>query len=347
MRPLIQRATLTGFSGLARSVGLDPAALLTEVGLDPADLDSGDDWIPAAPVARLLEAAARRSGCEDFGLRLAALRRLGTLGPIAVALRDEPDLRGAVHLLLAYERIYDQAVHLRLRADGGTAVVDVWLELGEPAPHAQLLDLAMGAVLGIVRALRGATWAPGSASFARSAPGDPTPWRRFFGAPVTFAAPASGLAFPAAELAAPVVTSDPSLRPYSRQFLRTVAAAPAETTAARVAEAVEALLPRGRCDAKQVGRAVGLGPRALQQHLAAEGTTFSAVVHATRGRLAERYVATDRYSLTEVSRLLGFAAPSAFTRWFHQRFGVTPTDWRRAARAHPGPAVRPGTVRSG
>jgi AraC-like DNA-binding protein len=347
MHPRIQRATLTGYAGLARSVGLDPAALLADVDLDLADLDAGDGWVPAAPVARLLEASARRSGCEDFGLRLAGLRRLGTLGPIAVALRDESDLRGAVQLLLAFERRYDQAVHLRLHEGDTTAAVEIWLELGEPAPHAQLLDLAVGAVLGIVRALRGSAWAPSAASFARSEPGDPAAWRRFFGAPVTFSAPSSGLAFPVAELAAPVVTSDPSLRPYSRQFLRAVATAPTATVATRAAEAAEALLPQGRCDARQVGRALGLGPRALQQHLAAEGTTFSAVVHATRARLAERYLANERYSLTDVSQLLGFGAPSAFTRWFRQRFGINPSGWRQDARAGPAPADVPRAVRRG
>jgi AraC-like DNA-binding protein len=45
--------------------------------------------------------------------------------------------------------------------------------------------------------------------------------------------------------------------------------------------------------------------------------------------MAERYLANERYSLTEVSQILGFDAPSAFSRWFHLRFGTTPTEWRR------------------
>jgi AraC-like DNA-binding protein len=51
-----------------------------------------------------------------------------------------------------------------------------------------------------------------------------------------------------------------------------------------------------------------------------------------RRSLAERYLANDRYSLTDVSQLLGFAAPSTFSRWFHGRFGVTPSQWRDSAR---------------
>ena len=79
MGPRIRTATLTGYAALVRSLNLDPAELIAAVGLAPADLDAGDRWIPAAPVARLLELSAQRSGVEDFALRLGTSRsRLST-----------------------------------------------------------------------------------------------------------------------------------------------------------------------------------------------------------------------------------------------------------------------------
>jgi AraC-like DNA-binding protein len=349
MRPRIRTATLTGFTGLARSLGLAPEALAAEVDLDPAVLETPDTWIPAAPAARLLELAAGESGCEDFGLRLAGRRRLGTLGPISVVLRDEPDLRSALDLLIRYERAYNEALHLRLTEDGGLATIATWLEFGEPAPTRQGLDLVMGALIGVIRALVGAEWEPRSASFARPEPADRQPWVRTFGGRVRFDQGVTGLVVPAGRLADPVVTSDSSLRPYTRQFLQLVVPPRALTVSAEVAGTVELLLPLGRCSLEQVSRHVGLSPRALQRALAEEGAGFSTVVGATRARLAERYLTNERYSLTDVSQLLGFGAPSAFTRWFQQRFGTSPSRWRRAARADPRVAG-PGsgeTVREG
>ncbi|MGY1622960.1 helix-turn-helix domain-containing protein [Geodermatophilus sp. SYSU D00965] len=58
-------------------------------------------------------------------------------------------------------------------------------------------------------------------------------------------------------------------------------------------------------------------------------------MHATREALAERYLAAERYSLTEVSELLGFTAPSDFSRWFRARSGVSPTEWRSRAQQLP------------
>src|SRR3954454_4615099 len=94
VRPCVRCATLDGYVGLARSCGLDPARLMAGVGLGVAPLAASpkwmaaaalavpDKWIPAADVARLLERSASASRLEDFGLRLAALRRLATLGPL-------------------------------------------------------------------------------------------------------------------------------------------------------------------------------------------------------------------------------------------------------------------------
>src|SRR3954469_22589014 len=146
MGQFARTASLTGYAQLCRSLGLDPAHLMESVGLDIADLDVPDRWIPAAPAARLLELSAQRSNCPDFGLRMSELRRLGTLGPLSVVLRDEPDLGSAVDLLSRHERAYNEALHLRLHQADGQATLEVWLELGEPAPFGPALDLVMAAL---------------------------------------------------------------------------------------------------------------------------------------------------------------------------------------------------------
>jgi AraC-like DNA-binding protein len=83
----------------------------------------------------------------------------------------------------------------------------------------------------------------------------------------------------------------------------------------------------------EVGRYLDIRPRALQRSLADEGESFSSVVQAVRARQAERYLSQDGHSLTEVSQLLGFDAPSALSRWFRQHFGMSAAEWRRTTRS--------------
>src|SRR3954462_2345592 len=331
MRPGVRTATLDGYLGLARSGRLDPARILANAGIAVADLAVPDKWLPAAAVARLLERTAVESGLEDFGLRLAGLRRLATLGPLSVVLSQEPYLRSALTLLCRYEHSYNEALRMCLDEDGDLASMRLWFEFGEPAPTRQATELAVAALLGIVRELLGRQWEPLSLCFTHRAPPSLDAHRAAFGPRLQFGHEFTGLVFYATELDAANTAPDPLLRPYADQFRPALGAPPAATVTGQVTQLVEMLLPVGRCSTRQCARSLGVTQRTLHRQLAAEGQSFSEIVHTTREALAERYLSTDRSSLTDVSELLGFTAPSAFSRWFRQRFGVSPTQWRAAA----------------
>ncbi len=336
MRPGVRTATLDGYLGLARSAGLDPARILANAGIAVADLAVPDRWVPAAVVSRVLERSAAESGIEDFGLRLAGLRRLATLGPLSVVLRQEPDLRSALGLLCRYEHSYNEAIRLRLEEAGDLATMRLWFEFGEPAPTRQALELATATLLGIVRELLGRQWEPLSICFPHRAPASLDAHRAVLGPRLQFGHEFTGLVFYAAELDAANAASDPLLRPYAEQLRTALGAPPAATVTGQVTQMVEMLLPLGRCSTQQVARSLGVTQRTLHRQLAAERTSFSSIVHETREALAERYLAADRYSLTDVSERLGFTAPSAFSRWFRQRFRSSPTEWRTTSRQHTG-----------
>jgi len=332
MRPCVRSATLDGYVRLARSLGLDPVGLMRSVGLDVADVAAPEKWIPAGDVATLLQLSADRSGREDFGLLLAGRRRLSTLGPLSVVLSQEPDLRSALGLLNGYERSYNEALHLRLDEANGLATIRLWLEFGEPVPVRQSLDLATAALHGIIRELLGRGWEPLSVCFAHPRPATLDTYHEVFGARLQFDHSFTGLVFIADQLDARNTMSDPLLQPYARQFLESMPAPRGATVSDQVRELVDVFLPLGRCSTLQVARSLGVTQRTLHRQLAGEQESFSSIVNATRAAWAERHLTNDRYTLTEISELLGFTAPSAFSRWFRQKFGVSPTEWRATAR---------------
>jgi AraC-like DNA-binding protein len=340
MNRFVRYAALTGYPELARSVGLDPARLMTDEGLDVTALAEQDTWIPAVPVARLLERSAVESGCEDFAVRLSGRRRLSALGPLSVVLREEPDLRTALGLLIRYEQAYNGILDLRLLEADGLATVQVWLDFGAPVPIRQSVDLTVANLLGVLRSLVRADWQPLSVIIAHSPPADLSLFQQVFGPGLRFDQQFTGVVFPARDLDLPTVTADPALRPYARRLLDTLGPSPAATAAAQVRSFVEILLPTGRCSLAHVSRAMHVPPRTLHRHLADEGESFSAIVTDVRARWAERYLATEAHSLTEVAHLLGFAAPSAFSVWFRGHFGTTATEWRRRARSGRAPTLR-------
>lgn len=336
MAPSLRSATLTGYVDLAGSLGLDPAAQLRAVGLDPADLAAPDRWISAAATARLLEESATASGAGDFALRLAERRRLSTLGPLSVVLREEPDLRGALQLLLRYESSYNEALRMRLTTEHGLATVRMILDLGELAPERQAAELAVAALHGIIRQFLGTEWQPLAVCFTHAAPEDPLHHRAVFEDRLRWEEAFNGLVLFDRDLDAANTLADPLMRPYAQQLLPAIASPRAVRAADRVRETLEVLLPLGRCSMTQVARTLGVERRTLHRRLAAEGESFSAVLHQVRASLAGRHLSNPRNSITDVSELLGFSAPSAFTRWFTQQYGVSPRQWRSAPVTPPG-----------
>jgi AraC-like DNA-binding protein len=281
------------------------------------------------PVARLLERSAAESGCEDFGVRMTGHRRLSALGPLSVVLREEPDLRSALDLLIRYEHAYNGVLDLRLLEADGLATVQVWLDFGAPVPIRQFLDGTTAVLVNAIRSLVRSDWQPRSVVFAHSPPVDLALFHQVFGTGLRFEQPFTGVVLPARDLDLPTVTADPGLRAYTRRLLETVPAPGLASPTEQVRSMVEVLLPTGRCSLVHVSRSLNIPPRTLRRHLAEDGETFSTIVHATRARWAERYLANDAYSLTRIAHLLGFAAPSAFSVWFRGQFGTTATEWRR------------------
>ncbi len=103
----------------------------------------------------------------------------------------------------------------------------------------------------------------------------------------------------------------------------------------RVRQLVVLLLPRGLCRVEVVAQHLGIDRRTVARQLADEQTSFSALVNELRRDLFARYLKDGARTLTEVSALLGFSAPSAFSRWHRQQFGIAARELQRerAARA--------------
>lgn len=328
MKPLVRTAALNGYVELSRSLGIDPQPLLRRVGLDAAALTVQDRWISGAACVQLLELSAAASGREDFGLRLAEYRRLSTLGPIGLVVREEPDVRSAVVLLLRHEDMYNEALHTRLSVTQGLASLKVGLDVGERLELRQGTDLAVAAFFRVLRDFLGGHWQPLTVCFTHRAPADASTHRRLFGPVVEFDREFNGIVFYASDLDSPNALADPQLRAYTRQFFDSIAA-PKDTSAKdRVRELIEVLLPTGNCSVDQVAHSLGVDRRTVHRWLAESGVTFSSLLNATRTQLAEQFVGNRRRSLTEISGLLGFSSPSAFSRWFREQFGCSARDWR-------------------
>ncbi|TXS33010.1 AraC family transcriptional regulator [Streptomyces sp. ms191] len=332
MEPFMRSAALTGYEDLCSSLGVSAESLMARVGLEPGTLANQDRWIPASAVARLLEISAEATDRSAFALEMSGLRRLSTLGPISLVIREQPDLRSAIKVLLRHQSLYNEALNCSLSEEGGLATIVVNLRLPETVPARQAVELAVGAYHRILRDSLGSGWRPLTVCFAHPVPGGREDHRSVLGPQVEFDRPFNGIVLYADDLDTLNPEADPQLLAYARQYLDLVMDQPAQTTPEdRVRALIEASLPTGRCSIEHVARSLHVDRRTLHRRLAASGLSFSALLDATRVRLATRLVAHRARSLSEVAGLLGFSSPSAFSRWFREHFGCSASEWRKRA----------------
>jgi AraC-like DNA-binding protein len=94
--------------------------------------------------------------------------------------------------------------------------------------------------------------------------------------------------------------------------------------------AILELLPDGRTSLAAASSKLGLSTRTLQRRLASSGHRYTDVVAAVRQAHALNLLERTALSITQVSRQLGFANLSGFSRAFRAWTGVPPRSYRKA-----------------
>ena len=74
--------------------------------------------------------------------------------------------------------------------------------------------------------------------------------------------------------------------------------------------------------------------RTLSRHLAAEGTSFQTLLDEVRFAMAGELLTVTDPEIGDIAKALSYSAHSPFVDAFRRWSGVTPSDWRRAARSH-------------
>jgi AraC-like DNA-binding protein len=330
MPRLIRSACLTGYVEVACQFGLDPFCLLKEAGLDRSCLLDPDTKISIDKCHWLLEASASEARVEDFGLRMSENRRLSNLGPLALATRDAGSLREMLHAVIRYMRLHTDVFAVFFQEIDNLALIKAELIGSRLSSARQLIEMAVGVTYRVMGQLLGSSSKDWQVCFAHSAPKDMTTHLRVFGPRVEFGRDFNAIICTARDLDVPLPAADPVMARHVKQYLDPLLAHVNATASDKVRQLVYELLPSGRCSVKRIASNIGMDRRTLHRHLTRDGETFSSIVDAARADLARRYVKDRGRSLSEVAYLVGFSGSSAFSRWFRETFGRSPTSWRIA-----------------
>lgn len=326
---LVRAACLTNFSAVARAGGIDPVSMLDWAGLPPSVEADPDRLIPVDSVARLLNRSADLSGNEAFGLCMAESRRLSNLGAVGLLIRDQATLRDSLAVLIRYQALLNGSLVLMLEEHRDMVIVREQVRSSKPElPTRQRIELALGVMLQLMRQFLGADWQPRRLCFEHQAPKNLSVHRRVLGRRLEFDADFNGIVCARSDLDARNPVADPEMARYAMRLLTSASDTRPNAFVEAVRRAILWLLPSGHCSVRQVAEYFGVSSRTVQRLLSLEGATFSSLVNDLRRELAVRYVVGSNRPLTEIALLLGFSAPSTFSRWYQTEFTCSARDMR-------------------
>jgi AraC-like DNA-binding protein len=209
------------------------------------------------------------------------------------------------------------------------------------------VDLALGGLVVVARQCTEARVVPVEVRFRHAPPADPARYERLFGTRPRYGQPADALVIEERVLDLPFARTDPGLAAVLGRHADALLAALPPLDASltdRVRALVAEGLRGGDPQVKRIAAKLKMSERTLQRKLAAEGTTFDALVDRLREELARRYLTDERLAIAEVAFLLGYSEPSAFHRAFKRWTGTTPGELRAHADTRTmGRGAPPGT----
>lgn len=321
---MARSAVLDGFADTARHLGLNADQLLREARISPVSLRDSDLQVPTARIVNLLEAASLAAGNPSFGLLMAQARRFSVLGPVALVMREQPDLRAALNSLVRLGWAQADGLESDLEDDGETTILTVRLAAELPRPATQAVELTIAAIVRLLRHFLGPVWSPQMLTFSHRRPADTGPYAGLLGVTPVFRMERNSIVMLSADLASPIAGADPA---FGRQLERLVGGANQPRGGLRreqVGMAIRQLLPTGTCSATTVADLFGVDRRTLHRWLREEATSYARLLDDNRQILCAQYRREDSRSLTEIAALLGFSSLSAYSRW--RRGGKTVPD---------------------
>lgn len=331
----IRASTLRDFADIAHPAGLDAVALCRAVGIAPSALSDPDEKVRSDAVAALLDLAARQSGIADFALRLAERRRPANWGVAGLLMTQQKTLGDAMRAGAQYIAGHFEGV--RASIEPFDDEVMVWFDVDDVEDAirfdpAQRNELVVGASVYILRALMRRDWRPLRVGFTHSAHGDLDRYKPYFGRTPLFDQDRLFLVMAKADLAQPLQGHDPEAERILRQMAEQQLPDQSQPFSRAVALLISQRLAEGDLHAETVAAALDLDLRSLQRRLAAEGSSFSELLHGVRLGLARTFVEHGRRPLAEVAGLLGFSSLSAFSQWYSRVHGQTAAERRAAGR---------------
>jgi AraC-like DNA-binding protein len=239
-------------------------------------------------------------------------------------------VREAYEKFFRYQEVTSQGLQFHLSEDESTASIGLRLFHSTEKMIRHHAEYILSGIHTMIPQLCGRMVDVVEVRFTHQAPDNISEYQKIFRAPILFGAPELSITYDRTYLELPMTAPNPTLlsvlEKHAAEVLKGIQ--PANTTSDRVrrmlAQGFQGNAPR----IDEIAKKMAVSTRKLQLLLQEEGTSYLSIFEDVRKKLAITYLEENRFSVDEITYLLGFSEPSVFYRTFKRWTGQTPRAYR-------------------
>jgi AraC-like DNA-binding protein len=288
--------------------------------------------IPFTTYDNIMKEAFTMSEDLYLGLHIGEHSELGDLSTLGYIMANCNNLREALEKACEYFGLITNFIHLYLWKSGYKSrfVFQVTRRRLNPSTR-QIIDVFISSFIKLINNITRNPVELQALNLHYEKPGaEIKEYTRIFSCPVQFNSPVTTFIFETGYLEMPIIHPNHELLALLEQHA-IIFLDKAKDNSRLLMKTKNLLFEKiqnGSPCIKTVASELGMSVRCFQLRLSKEGITFSQLVKNIRRELAENYLAEKRYSIDDITYLLGFSEPSVFHRAFKSWTGITPGQYR-------------------
>jgi len=335
--PLVRATHLNVYLDVLREIGAPVDRTLRSAGL-PATIEETPDLYLCVP--RVLECVSANGGAEaamEFGYIAAQRSKIENLRPqFQRDILAAPSCLARLQALVRHAAKEDGALVTQLRPEGASVRVICDLAQFRQSPALAYSEwLQLQAIVLVVQSVAGPKWRPEEMTFVSSHEPSAAAYEIYGNTRILLSQRHTSVLVPRSLIGYPCPTVRVTVGADTGQVNEGSEAA---ATAGMIREILKAYLPDRPLLAAELAELLGTTGRTLQRHLQNQGLTYAQLVAEARYQVACTMLSGSDSKMIDIAFATGYEDPSHFSRAFRRIAGVSPRQYRAAAR-RPAPAV--------
>ena len=310
--------------------GFSTADMFKQAGLDPEKLTNPNTRYTYEGMTKLWRLAAEQTADACIGLKAAHYWHPTTLHALGYSWMASETLLEALQRVARYLHVVTTAADLKLE-EYDNEVHLTFPTVTKSLPADEAIDAALAVIVDMCRTSFGESFKPLHVHMTREKPTCNEEFANFFQAPISYASDKNAIYFAREDMEKRLSTANAELAQVNDSIVTNyLADLDKSDIKAQVEAKIIEQLPSGHITEEWMAQSLNKSLRSLQRKLTEKETSYKALLDSTRQKLAKQYIANSRYSINEITYLLGFSEPSNFSRVFKRWTGQSPSQYRKS-----------------